>query len=196
MIEEGYTKARSTRYISSRLSSQSSDHRAWQYPVFKIAMLDRWIVIVSGAEMNEGLQKLPDEQVSFDDAAAEVLPAVQSLAPPHRVSSQAGVPEDVDSARGVLAPDPRRRDQTVDAAQPRTALSRDSRRGRARVRRARPRYARCAPPQPLNCFPARSPLVPRRHAGCGRMAARRGAPHLHPGGGAGEQPPARWGATL
>lgn len=37
-------------------------------------MLDRWIVIVSGAEMNEGLQKLPDEQVSFDDAAAEVLP--------------------------------------------------------------------------------------------------------------------------
>ena len=75
-IEEGYTKARSTQSISSRLSFKSSNYRAWQYPVFKIAMLDRWIVIVSGAEMNEGLQKLPDEQVSFDDAAAEVLPTV------------------------------------------------------------------------------------------------------------------------
>lgn len=35
-------------------------------------MLDRWVVVVSGADMNEELRKVPDTHVSFAQAADEV----------------------------------------------------------------------------------------------------------------------------
>lgn len=81
-----------------------------QHPVFKIAMLDRWLVVVSGAQMNEELRKIPDDQASFDDAAEEVPPLFSPpLAAAHRVltsPSQAGAAEAHDRPRGVRAPRP------------------------------------------------------------------------------------------
>ncbi|KZT73268.1 cytochrome P450 [Daedalea quercina L-15889] len=44
-----------------------------KYKVFKVAMVDRWLVVVSGAQMNEELRRFPDEQMSFDIAVAELL---------------------------------------------------------------------------------------------------------------------------
>lgn len=39
-------------------------------------MLDRWVVVFSGAAMNEELRKFPDDQMNFMDAADEVGPGL------------------------------------------------------------------------------------------------------------------------
>lgn len=41
-------------------------------------MLDRWVVVFSGAAMNEQLRKYPDDQMNFMDAADEVVPSFVS----------------------------------------------------------------------------------------------------------------------
>lgn len=45
-----------------------------QYKVFRVPMPDRWVVVVSGADMNEELRKLPDTHVSLAQAVNEVTP--------------------------------------------------------------------------------------------------------------------------
>ncbi|KAH9919399.1 uncharacterized protein B0H18DRAFT_1027922 [Fomitopsis serialis] len=44
-----------------------------KYKVFKVAMLDQWIVIVSGADMNEELRKIPDSHATFEKAAEDLI---------------------------------------------------------------------------------------------------------------------------
>ncbi|TFY54619.1 hypothetical protein EVJ58_g8754 [Rhodofomes roseus] len=44
-----------------------------KYPVFRLAMLNRWVVVVSGAKMNEELLGLGDDRVSFDEALHELV---------------------------------------------------------------------------------------------------------------------------
>ncbi|KAH9837367.1 cytochrome P450 [Rhodofomes roseus] len=44
-----------------------------KYRVFRIPMIDRWLVVVSGAEMNEELRKFPDDQMSFEHAVEEMV---------------------------------------------------------------------------------------------------------------------------
>lgn len=43
-------------------------------------MINRWLVIVSGAQMNEELRKFPDEQMSFVDAVEDVQSPVSLTA--------------------------------------------------------------------------------------------------------------------
>ncbi|EPT03391.1 hypothetical protein FOMPIDRAFT_1028682 [Fomitopsis schrenkii] len=43
------------------------------YKIFRVAMINRWLVIVSGAQMNEELRKFPDEQMSFVDAIEDMV---------------------------------------------------------------------------------------------------------------------------
>ncbi|KZT08765.1 cytochrome P450, partial [Laetiporus sulphureus 93-53] len=52
-----------------------------KYKVFKVAMIDRWAVVVSGAKMNEELRKIPDEQMSFMDAADDLIQTKYTIAP-------------------------------------------------------------------------------------------------------------------
>ncbi|PCH34304.1 cytochrome P450 [Wolfiporia cocos MD-104 SS10] len=40
---------------------------------FRIPMLDRWVVVVCGATMAEELRKMPDDQMSFIEAAEELV---------------------------------------------------------------------------------------------------------------------------
>lgn len=40
--------------------------------MFKIAQLDRWLVIVTSPELIEELRKLPEDAVNFMQAAADV----------------------------------------------------------------------------------------------------------------------------
>ncbi|TFY54618.1 hypothetical protein EVJ58_g8757 [Rhodofomes roseus] len=44
-----------------------------KYPVCRLAMLNRWVVVVSGAKMNEELLGLGSDQVSFDEALHELM---------------------------------------------------------------------------------------------------------------------------
>ncbi|CCL98903.1 uncharacterized protein FIBRA_00910 [Fibroporia radiculosa] len=60
MLQEGYSKYKGS--------------------AFRIAMLDRWIVIVCGAEMNEELRKFPDDQMSFINAAEELVQTKYTIA--------------------------------------------------------------------------------------------------------------------
>ncbi|KAH9942851.1 cytochrome P450 [Amylocystis lapponica] len=47
--------------------------------VFKVAMPDRWMVVVNGPKLIDELRKLPDNQVSFTEAADETLHLRYSL---------------------------------------------------------------------------------------------------------------------
>ncbi|KZT73242.1 cytochrome P450 [Daedalea quercina L-15889] len=60
MLQEGYSKYRGS--------------------VFRVPLLDRWVVVVSGAAMNEQLRKYPDDQMSFIDAAEELVQAKYTIA--------------------------------------------------------------------------------------------------------------------
>ncbi|KAH9834049.1 cytochrome P450 [Rhodofomes roseus] len=44
-----------------------------KHKIFKVAMLDQWVVIVSGAEMNDELRKIPDSHATFHEAAEELV---------------------------------------------------------------------------------------------------------------------------
>ncbi|KZT02239.1 cytochrome P450 [Laetiporus sulphureus 93-53] len=52
-----------------------------KYRVFKVPMVDQWIVIVSGARMNEELQRFPDTHMSFLEAAEDFLFMRYTIAP-------------------------------------------------------------------------------------------------------------------
>ena len=44
-----------------------------QYKIFKVAMVDKWVVVVTGPAMHEELRKIPDTHASFAEAVEEVL---------------------------------------------------------------------------------------------------------------------------
>ncbi|KAI0732428.1 cytochrome P450 [Fomitopsis betulina] len=60
MLQEGYSKYRGS--------------------VFRIPLLDRWVVVFSGAAMNEELRKFPDDQMNFMDAADELVQGKYTIA--------------------------------------------------------------------------------------------------------------------
>ncbi|OSX67199.1 hypothetical protein POSPLADRAFT_1130463 [Postia placenta MAD-698-R-SB12] len=51
-----------------------------KYKVFRVPMLDRWVVVVSGADMNEELRKLPDTHVSLAQAVNEFIHSKYTVA--------------------------------------------------------------------------------------------------------------------
>lgn len=52
-----------------------------KYKVFKIALVDRWLVVVSGADMNEELCRFTDDQISFELAAEELVHTEWTIQP-------------------------------------------------------------------------------------------------------------------
>ncbi|CCL98070.1 uncharacterized protein FIBRA_00064 [Fibroporia radiculosa] len=52
-----------------------------KYKVFRVPYIDRWIVIVSGPDMNEELRRFPDSHVSFEVAASEIIQTKYTIAP-------------------------------------------------------------------------------------------------------------------
>lgn len=48
---------------------------------FKVALFDRWLVVVSGRTLVEELRRLPDDQVSFEKGAEEVRLIVITMPP-------------------------------------------------------------------------------------------------------------------
>lgn len=40
--------------------------------MFKVPMMDRWVVVVTGSTLVDELQRFPDDQASFHEAAMDV----------------------------------------------------------------------------------------------------------------------------
>ena len=76
VVEEGYRKARPLpSSCSPYLCSLTWPLRwHWQYPgsVFRVALLENWIVVVSGRRMVEELRKRPDDELSHLLSVQEV----------------------------------------------------------------------------------------------------------------------------
>lgn len=74
LLQEGYSKV---CYVYATMLGHVLRCCLTQYrgSVFRVPMLDRWVVVFSGAAMNEQLRKYPDDQMNFMDAADEVLPS-------------------------------------------------------------------------------------------------------------------------
>lgn len=60
MLQEGYVKYKGS--------------------AFRLAQLDRWVVVLCGPKMNEELQRMPDDQVSFLDAAEDLVQTKYTIA--------------------------------------------------------------------------------------------------------------------
>nr|AEB40218.1 cytochrome P450 monooxygenase [Antrodia cinnamomea] len=61
MLQKGYTKYRGS--------------------VFRVPLLDQWVVVVSGAKMNEELWRIPDDKMSFLAAAQDFIQTKYTIAP-------------------------------------------------------------------------------------------------------------------
>ena len=80
MIQEGYNKVR----ILLDTGAQPADVRdvpQYKGGSFKVPELFRWTVIVSGPKMIEELRKAGDDELSFDEAVAEVRVLMPLLYP-------------------------------------------------------------------------------------------------------------------
>ena len=73
IISEGYQKVCSIHTFLSHCCNHASPFLQYHGSVFKVAMLDQWMVIVSGSKMIEDLRKRPDDEVSFIEGAEESL---------------------------------------------------------------------------------------------------------------------------
>ncbi|KIY45805.1 cytochrome P450 [Fistulina hepatica ATCC 64428] len=69
MIHEGYEKVCASALLIKRYQLIN----ALQYPIFKIANFNRWIVIIRGRELTEQLRKARDNELSFIEAANEMV---------------------------------------------------------------------------------------------------------------------------
>ena len=77
--------------VSSSLGSLSVG-RFWQYKgrAFKIALLDQWIVVITGKQLVEELSKIPEDRASFAYGVTEMTGMVHAFGedvwrPPYHV---------------------------------------------------------------------------------------------------------------
>ena len=68
-----FCKKDMTKYVSLFIYS-SSIFTVLQYKggMFKVSVLDRWLVVITGTRMIEELIRMPEEIASFNEAAAIV----------------------------------------------------------------------------------------------------------------------------
>ncbi|KAK7686505.1 hypothetical protein QCA50_010103 [Cerrena zonata] len=59
------------RFLHDNRAMIKEGYERFKGGVFKVAMLDRWLIIISGPDLIEEVRKLPDEQVSFAEAVDE-----------------------------------------------------------------------------------------------------------------------------
>ena len=51
--------------------TRTQPFRQYHPGIFKIAILDRWLVVVTGAELIEDIRKAPEDELSFISATKE-----------------------------------------------------------------------------------------------------------------------------
>ncbi|CCM00875.1 uncharacterized protein FIBRA_02921 [Fibroporia radiculosa] len=76
-----------------------------KYPIFKVAMFNQWIVVVSGAELNEELRRIPDEDMSFFEAAEELVQAKYTIAPERHESHLTAIRNQLTRNISLVLPD-------------------------------------------------------------------------------------------
>ena len=72
MVREGYAKVRDPR-LWREMDTEEPVRLQYRGSVFKIAMLDQWLVVVTGPSMIEELRKRPDTELSFNEGIGEVF---------------------------------------------------------------------------------------------------------------------------
>ncbi|KAH7914791.1 cytochrome P450 [Hygrophoropsis aurantiaca] len=61
------------KFIFHAQSMVQEGYEKYKGGVFKVPMLDRWLVVMSGPELVDALRKVPDEELSFDHAMQDLL---------------------------------------------------------------------------------------------------------------------------
>lgn len=72
MLQKGYTKVRDVVLSEEARLSGTCEYFQYRGSVFRVPLLDQWVVVVSGAKMNEELRRIPDDKMSFLAAAQDV----------------------------------------------------------------------------------------------------------------------------
>jgi hypothetical protein len=62
----------SIRFIKNSKALLSLGYAGYRGRLFKVAMLDRWLVVVSGAQLIEELRALPERDMSLHEALCQV----------------------------------------------------------------------------------------------------------------------------
>ncbi|KAI0360978.1 cytochrome P450 [Trametes cingulata] len=96
-----YFAAREFMHNSRKVLEEG--YRKYRGSAFKVPMLDRWVVVVSGAEMVQELKNRPDEELSFQEDVADVgLRIVLTMQLRHIAVSATENPYHVDIIRDKL----------------------------------------------------------------------------------------------
>ena len=94
LLVQGYQKVRCCRF-EGYLYVMLTRMMQYRGSAFKVALLDQWMVIVSGSKMVDELRKRPDEELSFIEGVEEVRRRVlqmcsyKILYPHHRTTAHA-----------------------------------------------------------------------------------------------------------
>ena len=84
LLEEGYQKVCVLSfYLRYGITDVLLVAAQYYGTSFKVAYLDKWLVVVSGPEMLDELRRRPDEEVSFLEGAEEVRNAIICLSLAH-----------------------------------------------------------------------------------------------------------------
>ena len=69
MVQQGYDLVRTPPNLPCLVGSTRSQYKDG---FFRVPMMDRWLVVVTGPELVDELRKIPDEKLSFDHAVRDV----------------------------------------------------------------------------------------------------------------------------
>ncbi|KAH7930529.1 cytochrome P450 [Leucogyrophana mollusca] len=61
------------KFIFHAQSMVQEGYKKYKGGVFKVPMLDRWLVVMTGPQLVDALRKVPDEELSFDHAMQDLL---------------------------------------------------------------------------------------------------------------------------
>ena len=76
MLNEGYQKVRETRKRPILMCTHFSQYKGG---MFKVAMQDRWLVLLTTPENIEEIRKVPEDRIDFIHAAMDVSDHVATL---------------------------------------------------------------------------------------------------------------------
>lgn len=72
ILQQGYNKVSSNLFLFYSMHANYRLLSQYKGRVFKVALIDRWLVVINGTKLVDELQKMPDDKVSFMEAAADV----------------------------------------------------------------------------------------------------------------------------
>lgn len=74
ILQEGYVKVKSILRPDDVYCIDIDVGHCVKYPgrIFRVALLDRWMIVAAGSKLVDDIRKAPDEQLSMDETGADV----------------------------------------------------------------------------------------------------------------------------